>query len=83
MYPSRLTVDEVFLFVAETSRNIVNGSLSGLGIENGKQIGQNLVTSAVEYKMPLVWIDMEMTGKRAYFYFIFYFYLSVFGCLES
>ncbi|KAG8654945.1 oligoribonuclease isoform X1 [Manihot esculenta] len=46
----------------ETSRNIVNGSLSGLEIENGKQIGQNLVTSAVEYKMPLVWIDMEMTG---------------------
>ncbi|XP_057990929.1 oligoribonuclease isoform X2 [Hevea brasiliensis] len=46
----------------EPSRNIVNGSLSSVLIENGKQNEQNLVTSAVDYKMPLVWIDMEMTG---------------------
>ncbi len=49
--------------MAEPSRDIVNGSLSSVLIENGKQNEQNLVTSAVEYKMPLVWIDMEMTGK--------------------
>ncbi|KDP35136.1 hypothetical protein JCGZ_10670 [Jatropha curcas] len=46
----------------ESSRNKLNGSVSGLGLEKEKQHEQNLVTSSTAYKMPLVWIDMEMTG---------------------
>ena len=42
----------------------VNGSNSMLPVEKGKQ---NLVMHPEEYKLPLVWIDMEMTGKYVLF----------------
>ncbi|PIA29670.1 hypothetical protein AQUCO_05800052v1 [Aquilegia coerulea] len=31
-------------------------------VKNGKQIQQNTATTSEEYRMPLVWIDLEMTG---------------------
>uniref|UniRef100_A0A2P2L603 Exonuclease domain-containing protein n=1 Tax=Rhizophora mucronata TaxID=61149 RepID=A0A2P2L603_RHIMU len=35
---------------------------SGVAAKSKKKNGQDLLTTSGEYKMPLVWIDMEMTG---------------------
>jgi hypothetical protein len=32
--------------------------------------GENLSSSSGEYKMPLVWIDLEMTGEPIFLHFI-------------
>ncbi|XP_061352329.1 oligoribonuclease [Gastrolobium bilobum] len=40
----------------------VNGNADTLPVKKGKQDQQDLVTSSREYKLPLVWIDLEMTG---------------------
>ncbi|KAF3455212.1 hypothetical protein FNV43_RR05660 [Rhamnella rubrinervis] len=40
----------------------VNGSDRMLPVEKGKQNQQTIVIHPEEYKLPLVWIDMEMTG---------------------
>ncbi len=33
-------------------------------VENEKQCQQNIVMPSVAYKLPLVWIDLEMTGRH-------------------
>ena len=33
-------------------------------VKHEKQQKQDLVTPSSEYKLPLVWIDLEMTGKQ-------------------
>ncbi|XP_027330511.1 oligoribonuclease isoform X1 [Abrus precatorius] len=45
-----------------SSNKRVNGNTDTLPVKNEKQDLQNLVTPSCEYKLPLVWIDLEMTG---------------------
>ncbi|EEF46711.1 oligoribonuclease, mitochondrial, putative [Ricinus communis] len=47
---------------AGNNRSNENESASTLMVRNGRQNEKDLVTCSVEYNMPLVWIDMEMTG---------------------
>ncbi|KAI4383716.1 hypothetical protein MLD38_009522 [Melastoma candidum] len=39
-----------------------NGSAHGAAKKNGKERAETEVISLAEYKLPLVWIDLEMTG---------------------
>lgn len=39
-----------------------SGDVDTLAVENKKKDQENLVTPPCEYKLPLVWIDLEMTG---------------------
>ncbi|XP_027330514.1 oligoribonuclease isoform X4 [Abrus precatorius] len=48
--------------IADVSNKRVNGNTDTLPVKNEKQDLQNLVTPSCEYKLPLVWIDLEMTG---------------------
>ncbi|KAG2674137.1 hypothetical protein I3760_13G121000 [Carya illinoinensis] len=47
---------------ADKSEEKIIGLDDKLVVENGKQCLSNPVTPSVEYKFPLVWIDLEMTG---------------------
>lgn len=46
------------------SKKKVNGRVDKLLVENEKQCQQNMAMPSVEYKLPLVWIDLEMTGRH-------------------
>ncbi|KAJ7964907.1 Oligoribonuclease [Quillaja saponaria] len=40
----------------------VNGSANTLLVKNEKQNQQDVVSPSIDYKLPLVWMDLEMTG---------------------
>lgn len=42
----------------------VKGLDDKLLVEKEKQCQQNIVKPSVVYKLPLVWIDLEMTGRH-------------------
>lgn len=46
------------------SKKKVNRLDDKLLVENEKQCQQNIVMPSVAYKLPLVWIDLEMTGRH-------------------
>jgi len=41
----------------------VNPDIGVIPVKNKKQDQENAVFPSCEYKLPLVWIDLEMTGK--------------------
>ncbi|TKY57089.1 Oligoribonuclease protein [Spatholobus suberectus] len=47
---------------SSTSDKRVNGDTDTLPVKNKKQYQENPVTSSCDYRLPLVWIDLEMTG---------------------
>ncbi|XP_027330512.1 oligoribonuclease isoform X2 [Abrus precatorius] len=59
-----LDADDTHLptIAGSSSNKRVNGNTDTLPVKNEKQDLQNLVTPSCEYKLPLVWIDLEMTG---------------------
>lgn len=54
----------IYFFGAGSSKKRVNGNADTLLVKKEKQNQQNPVTPSCEYKLPLVWIDLEMTGKH-------------------
>lgn len=48
---------------AGSSDKRVNADIDIVPGKSEKQNLENPVTSSCEYKLPLVWIDLEMTGK--------------------
>ncbi|KAG6631918.1 uncharacterized protein LOC122291710 isoform X2 [Carya illinoinensis] len=55
-------VDSCLGLSLDKSEEKIIGLDDKLVVENGKQCLSNPVTPSVEYKFPLVWIDLEMTG---------------------
>lgn len=48
---------------ADNSGKGVNHDIGVIPVKNKKQDQENAVFPSFEYKLPLVWIDLEMTGK--------------------
>lgn len=57
----------IYFVHTDKSEEKIIGLDDKLVVENGKQCLSNPVTPSVEYKFPLVWIDLEMTGRRMLF----------------
>ena len=53
----------IYFVVAVKSEKKVNNLDEKMPQKNGKQSEETLVIPSVDYKLPLVWIDLEMTGK--------------------
>lgn len=51
------------LLVAGTREKEANSHGSKVLVDKNKHKQQNLDAPPAEYKLPLVWIDLEMTGK--------------------
>lgn len=53
----------IYFYGAGSSEKNGSGDIDTLAVKNKKKDQENLVTPPCEYKLPLVWIDLEMTGK--------------------
>lgn len=53
----------IYFVEADKSEKKVNSLDDKLPEKNGKQSEETQVIPSVDYKLPLVWIDLEMTGK--------------------
>lgn len=51
----------VVLPISGKNKEKANGSIDNALAENGKQSEE--IGAVPEYKLPLVWIDLEMTGR--------------------
>jgi len=56
---------QLFAYISYDPGNTGKCPAGKLAVENGEKKGQNSGVSPTEYKLPLVWIDLEMTGKLA------------------
>lgn len=67
----------IYFLGAGSSGKRVNANADTSSVKKEKQDQQNLVTPSCEYRLPLVWIDLEMTGKHVEWvsWRMFYLYL--------